>query len=175
MVTVVLVAYSDEWPERFERERGDIIAALGDLALAIDHVGSTAVPTLKAKPVIDITLVVPDTTNENSYLPALENIGYVFRMREPDWFEHRLLRREDPAVNLHVFPAECEEVDRMISFRDHLRADVADRARYESAKQALARREWPTVQHYADAKTDVIADIMTRAAGSGGIPSRPPA
>ena len=91
-------------------------------------------------------------------------------MREPEWFEHRLLRREEPAVNLHVFPPACEEVDRMVAFRDHLRADPADRARYESAKRALARRDWPTVQHYADAKSDVIADIMTRARPDTGGP-----
>jgi GrpB-like predicted nucleotidyltransferase (UPF0157 family) len=163
MVAVVLVPYSDEWPLRFERERQRIIAALGDQALVIEHTGSTSVPTLMAKPVIDITLVVPDTTDEDSYVPALEHVGYEFRMREPDWFEHRLLRREDPAVNLHIFSHGCEEVDRMIAFRDHLRADDLDRARYESAKRALAEREWPTMQHYADAKTDVIADIMVRA------------
>jgi GrpB-like predicted nucleotidyltransferase (UPF0157 family) len=163
MVAVVLARYSDEWPKRFERERNQIIAALGDSALVIEHVGSTSVPTLMAKPVVDISLVVPDTIDENSYVPALENIGYEFLLREPDWFEHRLLRREDPAVNLHVFPSECEEVDRMITFRDHLRSDAADRARYESAKRDLAKREWPTMQHYADAKTDVIADIMIRA------------
>jgi GrpB-like predicted nucleotidyltransferase (UPF0157 family) len=163
MVAVVLCAYSDEWPTRFERERAHILAALGDAALAIDHVGSTSVPALMAKPVIDITLIVPDTTDENSYVPALENIGYEFLVREPDWFEHRLMRHQDPAVNLHVFPRNCEEADRMIAFRDHLRSDAADRALYESAKRDLAKHEWPTMQHYADAKTEVIADIMVRA------------
>jgi GrpB-like predicted nucleotidyltransferase (UPF0157 family) len=163
MVAVVLATYSDEWPKRFERERDHIIAALGESALVIEHVGSTSVPTLMAKPIVDISLVVPDTIDENSYVPALEKIGYEFLLREPDWFEHRLLRRKEPAVNLHVFPSECEEVDRMIAFRDHLRSDGADRARYESAKRDLAQREWPTMQHYADAKTDVIADIMVRA------------
>jgi GrpB-like predicted nucleotidyltransferase (UPF0157 family)/L-amino acid N-acyltransferase YncA len=168
MVTIVLADYSDEWPMRFEREKDRIIAALGERAVTVEHVGSTSVPALKAKPIIDIVLVVPDTTDEDSYVPALVDVGYEFRMREPDWFEHRLFRHEDPSVNLHVFPVACDEVDRMIAFRDHLRADAADRGRYESAKQTLARREWPTTQHYADAKTDVIADIMTRAAGNGG-------
>jgi GrpB-like predicted nucleotidyltransferase (UPF0157 family) len=162
MVTVVFEEYSEEWPQLFERERRDIVAELGDEAVAIEHVGSTSVPTLQAKPVIDIALVVPDTTDEDSYVPPLLSIGYDFVMREPDWFEHRLLRREDPRVNLHVFPPACDEVDRMVAFRDHLRADAADRAHYESAKQALARSEWPTMQHYADAKTDVIAEILGR-------------
>ena len=163
MVTVVLATYSDEWSNRFQRERARIIEALGDSALVIEHVGSTSVPKLMAKPVIDIVLVVPDTIDETSYVPALENSGYKFRLREPDWYEHRLLRRENPAANLHVFPPECSEVDTMIAFRDHLRSDTADRARYEAAKRELAKREWPTVQHYADAKTDVIKDIVVRA------------
>ncbi|HWM19918.1 MAG TPA: bifunctional GrpB family protein/GNAT family N-acetyltransferase [Ilumatobacteraceae bacterium] len=163
MVTVVLEEYSKEWPARFEHERRDIVAALGGRAVAIEHVGSTSVPTLKAKPVIDIALVVPDTTDEDAYVPALVTIGYEFLMREPDWFEHRLLRRDDPRVNLHVFPPACDEVDRMIAFREHLRADAADRAHYQSAKEVLAQSEWPTMQHYADAKTGVIAEIVGRA------------
>ena len=166
MVTVVLAPYSEEWPRRFDRQRAELVAALGARALVIEHVGSTSVPTLQAKPVIDIVLVVPDTTDEDSYVPALLAIGYEFRLREPEWFEHRLLRRDDPAVNLHVFPPACTEVDRMIVFRDHLRADAADRDRYESAKQELALRDWPTMQHYADAKTDVIAEIVGRACSS---------
>jgi GrpB-like predicted nucleotidyltransferase (UPF0157 family) len=163
MVEVVLVDYSDEWPERFERLRDRIAAGLGEDARQIEHVGSTSVPGLMAKPVIDIVLVVADTTDEDAYVPALEHIGFEFRLREPDWFEHRLLRHEEPAANLHVFPDGCDEVTRMIAFRDHLRTDAADRTLYECAKRDLARREWPTVQHYADAKTDVIAGIVARA------------
>ena len=156
-------AYSEDWPQRFERERDRIAGALGDGALLVEHVGSTSVPGLMAKPVIDIVLVVADTVAEYAYVPALETIGYEFRLREPEWFEHRLLRREDPAANLHVFPPNCAEVERMIAFRNHLRTDAADRLRYEAAKLDLAEREWPTVQHYADAKSDVITDIVGRA------------
>jgi len=162
MVKVALVAYSPEWPRTFEAERDRIVSALGDLALEVHHAGSTSVPGLRAKPIIDIALVVPDTTDEEAYVPPLEAIGYQLRLREPEWFEHRLLRHEAPTVNLHVFPPRCIEVDRMLAFRDHLRVHEDDRLLYESTKAALSEREWPTVQDYADAKDDVVADIMSR-------------
>jgi len=120
------------------------------------------VPGLRAKPIIDIALVVPDTTDEGAYVPPLEAIGYTFRLREPEWFEHRLLRHDVPAVNLHVFPPRCIEVTRMLAFRNHLRVNDEDRLLYESTKAALSEREWPTVQDYANAKDDVVADIMSR-------------
>jgi GrpB-like predicted nucleotidyltransferase (UPF0157 family) len=162
MVTILLEPSSSEWPQTFEAERGRIVAALGETALAIHHAGSTSVPGLRAKPIIDIVLVVPDTSEEAAYVPRLEAIGYVFRLREPEWYEHRLLRHDVPRVNLHVFPAGCVEVDRMLAFRDHLRRDEADRLLYESTKGALAEREWASVQDYADAKSEVVADIMSR-------------
>jgi GrpB-like predicted nucleotidyltransferase (UPF0157 family) len=151
------------WPAQFEVERARITAALADTAIRIEHVGSTSVPGLAAKPVIDIDLVVPDTTDEGAYLPQLLAAGYTFRIREPDWYEHRLLKGTDPAVNLHVFPVGCPEIERMIAFRDRLRADAADRELYERTKRALATRRWPRIQDYADAKSDVVADIMSRA------------
>ena len=159
---VSLAAYSSEWPRTFEAEHDRIVSALGDLALEVHHAGSTSVPGLRAKPIIDITLVVPDTTDEGAYVPRLEAIGYRFRLREPEWFEHRLLRHDVPAVNLHVFPPRCIEVTRMLAFRDHLRLNDEDRLLYESTKAALSEREWPTVQDYANAKDDVVADILSR-------------
>ena len=162
MVRVLLVPYTDEWPRAFDAERNRIVSALGETALEVHHAGSTAVPGLRAKPIIDIALVVPDTIDEAAYVPRLEGLGYSLRLREPEWFEHRLLRREAPAVNLHVFPPRCVEVDRMLAFRDHLRAHPDDRQLYESAKVALTDQDWPTIQAYADAKDDVVADIMSR-------------
>ena len=162
VVTVSLVDYSSEWPRMFEAERDRILSALDEIALDVHHAGSTSVPGLRAKPIIDIVLVVPDTTDEDAYVPPLQTIGYSLRLREPEWFEHRLLRHEWPTVNLHVFPPRCIEVDRMLAFRDHLRVNDEDRLLYESTKAALSEREWPTVQDYANAKDDVVADIMSR-------------
>ena len=162
---IVLVDYDDAWPIRFEREARRIRAALGVRALLLEHAGSTSVPGLAAKPIIDIVLAVPDSTDEDAYVPALEAEGYELRIREPDWHEHRLLRKSDPKVNLHVFSAGCVEIDRMLAFRDHLRADAADRGLYERTKRKLAAREWAYVQDYADAKSEVVEEIIVRALG----------
>jgi GrpB-like predicted nucleotidyltransferase (UPF0157 family) len=161
---IVLVDYDDAWPVRFEREARRIRAALGTRALLLEHAGSTSVPALVAKPIIDIVLAVPDSANEDDYVSALEAEGYVLRIREADWYEHRMLRKTDPSVNLHVFSADCAEIDRMLRFRDHLRTNEADRQLYERTKRELAAREWAYVQDYADAKGDVVEEIIARAA-----------
>ena len=161
--TINLAEYNPEWRARFAREAERIGAALGTGALQVEHVGSTSVPGLAAKPIIDIVLTVADSSDEVAYAPALEAAGYELRIREPDWFEHRLFNGPDTDVNLHVFSAACPEVDRMLRFRDHLRADRVDRQLYERTKRALAVRRWRYVQHYANAKSDVVAEIMSRA------------
>jgi GrpB-like predicted nucleotidyltransferase (UPF0157 family) len=161
---IVLVEYDDAWPVRFEREARRLRAALGTRALLLEHAGSTSVPGLIAKPIIDIVLAVPDSSKEDDYVPALEAEGYVLRIREPDWYEHRMLRKADPSVHLHVFSADCAEIDRMLRFRDHLRANEADRQLYERTKRELAARELVYVQDYADAKGDVVEEIIARAA-----------
>jgi GrpB-like predicted nucleotidyltransferase (UPF0157 family) len=160
---VLLAEYDTEWPRLFEREATRIRGALGPRAVVIEHAGSTAVPGLAAKPIIDIVLVVEDSADESSYVPPLETAGYVLRVREPDWFEHRVFKGPDTNVNLHVFSRGCIEVDRMLAFRDHLRTSQEDRQRYEAAKRELAARRWKYVQHYADAKTAVVTEIMARA------------
>ncbi|QBR94542.1 GrpB family protein [Nocardioides euryhalodurans] len=160
---VFLVEADPAWPAEYARQEARVRSALGDVVVELHHAGSTSVPGLAAKPVIDMVLVVPDASDEAAYVEGLRAAGYVFRLREPEWFEHRLFWDQDPRVNLHVFGAGCEEVDRMLAFRDHLRRHEADRATYERTKRALAARSWDRVQDYADAKSEVVADIMTRA------------
>jgi GrpB-like predicted nucleotidyltransferase (UPF0157 family) len=160
---IVLAEYDPEWPRLFAREAERIRAVLGERALRVEHVGSTSVPGLAAKPIIDILLAVPDSADEPSYVPAMEAAGYVLRIREPDWFEHRLFKGPDTAVNLHVFGDGASEIDRMLRFRDRLRDSDADRDHYARTKRELARRTWRHVQHYADAKSAVVQEIMSRA------------
>lgn len=160
---ITLVDYDPDWPRLFAAEAERIRAVLGDTALRVEHVGSTSVPGLPAKPIIDILLVVPDSAHEPSYVPAMEAAGYMLRIREPDWFEHRLFKGPDTNINLHVFSVGELEIERMLRFRDWLRASDADRDHYASVKRELARRTWRHVQHYADAKTAVIHEIMKRA------------
>ena len=160
---IVIVDYDPEWPLRFRREEEKIRAALGDAALQVEHAGSTSVPGLAAKPIIDIVLVVSDSADEDAYVPALEAAGYVLRIREPDWFEHRMFRERDANVNLHVLSRGCEEIDRMLVFRDWLREHESDRELYERTKRELAEKKWKFGQNYADAKTAVVGEIMARA------------
>ena len=164
--TIHLAEYDAEWPRLFSREAGRIRAALGVKALAVEHVGSTSVPGLAAKPIIDIDLVVADSSAEDAYVPELEAAGYVLRIREPDWYEHRLFKGPDTNVNVHTFSEGCEEVARMLAFRDWLREHDDDRDVYLAAKRELAAREWKHVQNYADAKSAVIREINVRAFGS---------
>jgi GrpB-like predicted nucleotidyltransferase (UPF0157 family) len=161
---ITLADYDPEWPRLFEREAVRLRTVLGPTALLIEHAGSTSVPGLAAKPIIDMVLVVPDTTDEAAYLPALVAAGYVLRLREPDWYEHRLFKGPDTNINLHVFTVGCEEIDRMLRFRDWLRTHDEDRARYEAVKRDLAQQTWRHVQHYADSKTTVVEQIHQRMA-----------
>lgn len=160
---IVLADYDPEWPVLFEREAGRIRTILGERALQVEHVGSTSVPGLAAKPIIDMVLVVADSADEPAYVAPLEAAGYVLRIREPDWHEHRVLKGPDTNVNLHVFSKGSPEIDRMLAFRDRLRANDSDRRRYERSKRELAEGEWKYVQDYADAKTAVVEEIIARA------------
>ena len=160
---VVIADYDPEWPALFEREAARIRAALGDKVQLLEHAGSTSVPGLAAKPRIDIILAVPDSADEPSYVPALEAAGYVLRIREPEWYEHRVFKGPDTDVNLHVFTVGCPEIARMLLFRDWLRSNADDRELYERTKRELAQRQWKYTQNYADAKTEVVEEILARA------------
>jgi GrpB-like predicted nucleotidyltransferase (UPF0157 family) len=160
---VLLSEYDSRWPVLFEREAVRIRAALGDQVRLLEHAGSTSVPGLTAKPIIDMVLAVPDSAAEEDYVPPMEAAGFVLRIREPEWFEHRLFKGTDPASNIHVFTEGTPEIDRMLAFRDWLRSHDEDRLLYDRTKHELAAREWKYVQHYADAKTEVVAAIMDRA------------
>ena len=136
---------------------------LGEQAVLLEHAGSTSVPGLAAKPCIDIVLVVPDSADELAYVPALEAAGYELVVREPQWYEHRVFKGPDTNINLHVFSTGCEEIERMLRFRDWLRTNAADRQLYERTKRELAQRQWKYMQNYADAKTAVVEQIVARA------------
>jgi GrpB-like predicted nucleotidyltransferase (UPF0157 family) len=157
---VRLAEYDPRWPVQYEREAARIRSVLGERVLRLEHVGSTSVPGLAAKPIIDILLVVADPADEASYVTPLEQAGYRLVIREPGWYQHRALKGPDTDINLHVHPPDSPEIGRHLRFRDRLRADPADRKRYERVKRQLAGRQWTYVQQYADAKTEVITAIM---------------
>lgn len=160
---IEICEYDPDWPRLYAREEKRIRGILGERVIRLEHAGSTSVPGLPAKPLIDIVLEVPDSADEPAYAADLENAGYPLRIREPGWFEHRLFKGPDTNVNLHVFSAGCAETDRMLLLRDWLRASEADRELYAQAKRDLAARNWKYVQQYADAKTAVVTEILARA------------
>ena len=157
---VRIVDYDPAWPQRFESERARIAAALGSVARRVDHVGSTAVPGLAAKPIVDIAVAVDDPEDDGAFLVALTRAGYVLRVIEP---RHRLFRTPQRDVHVHLWSAGGEEERDQLLFRDWLRTHDDDRALYESVKRDLASRDWGSMQDYADAKTAVVSEIMDRA------------
>jgi GrpB-like predicted nucleotidyltransferase (UPF0157 family) len=166
---IKIVDYDESWPEKY-RKHADVIArGLGRAALRIEHIGSTSVPGLAAKPIIDILVVVPNSADESVYLFQLQAAGYILRVREPDWNEHRMFRNPEKDVHIHVLSAGCAEIQRYLTFRDRLRRNVEDRERYARLKRELATKEWPNMDAYANAKTALIEDIIAAAQTAGEI------
>jgi GrpB-like predicted nucleotidyltransferase (UPF0157 family) len=151
------------WPRQYAEVAARISQALGPVAVVVEHVGSTSVPGLAAKPFIDVLLLVPDPGDEAAYVPGLEAAGFLLHVREPDWHQHRFFRAHDPEVQIHVFGVGSEEAERMLLFRDRLRANREERTIYEETKRRLAARSWTRVQDYADAKSEVVEEIIARA------------
>ena len=166
--TIYLAPYDPDWSSQFSQLANLIRGTLVEKILLLEHVDSTSVPGLSAKPIIDIVLAVANSADESSYVPLLEEKGFVLRIREPDWFEHRVLKTPDIAGNLHVFSVGCEEIDRMLAFRNWLRSHDDDCRFYEETKRELAARTWKDIQNYADAKSEVVQEILARALGSVG-------
>ena len=158
--------YDPAWPEIYATEAERVREVLGDRVLVLEHVGSTSVPGLAAKPIIDMVLGLADSANEDAYVPDMEAAGYVLRIREPDWHEHRLFKGPEADINLHVFTAGDSEIDRMIGFRDNLRAHPEDFELYLGEKRRLAAKTWAYVQNYADAKSEVIDRTIHRRRGT---------
>jgi GrpB-like predicted nucleotidyltransferase (UPF0157 family) len=163
MTWILIKDYDPRWPELFALEADRIRGLLGERALRVEHTGSTSVPGLVAKPIIDVLLVVKDSADEDAYVPDLEAAGYLLRIREPKWFEHRMFKGPDTDINLHVLSFGCAEIDRILIFRDWLRGNARDCDLYARTKLDLARQEWEDIQNYADAKTAVIEEILARA------------
>ncbi|WP_435741324.1 GrpB family protein [Nocardioides sp. SYSU DS0663] len=161
---VVVAPPDPAWPAAYALVEERVRAALGERALAVEHVGSTAVPGLAAKPVIDVDLVVTDPADEDAYLPALEAAGFVLRVREPQWEQHRMFHGERPRTNLHVFGPGAREPQRHLLFRDWLRRHPDDRAAYGALKQRLAVEEsFTDVMAYNNRKAALVYDILERA------------
>lgn len=157
---IKIVEYDPSWPPQFEAHAATISEALHNITVRIEHIGSTSVPGLAAKPIIDILVAIEDSADESTFLPQLQAAGYVLRVREPDWNEHRMFRNPERDVHIHIYSDGCPEIQRNLTFRDRLRTNSDDRIRYENAKRELAAKDWPDMNEYAEAKTGVIESIL---------------
>jgi len=167
---IVLAEYDPAWAVLYEREAERVHATLGSRVRLLEHAGSTSVPGLAAKPIIDMVLAVADSADEAAYVPQLESAGYVLRIREPDWHEHRLFKGPETNINLHTFSEGSSEISRMLAFRDRLRTHDDERDLYLATKRELAARHWTYVQDYADAKGEVVEGIIARAVAADARP-----
>jgi GrpB-like predicted nucleotidyltransferase (UPF0157 family) len=164
-----LVDYDPVWPGVFQTHSAAIVTALGKTVLRLEHIGSTSVPGLAAKPIVDILVVVPDASDEDAYLPQMETAGYELRVREPDFHEHRMFRTRSKDVHIHIYGPDSPEIMRHLTFRDRLRKHAGDRQLYEDTKRKLLTQEWADMDAYADAKTEVIEAIIAAALQAGEI------
>lgn len=159
-----VVDYDASWPEIFLYHQGRMRTALGAADVEVEHIGSTSVPGLAAKPIVDILITVDDITAEEDYLAPLLATGYELRTREPG---HRLVRTPARDVHVHILQRGDHAADNYLLFRNRLRADTDDRALYEDTKRALLNQGFDDMNAYSDAKTNVIAGIMSRALSAG--------
>lgn len=166
-VPIVIAEYDPRWPARYAESWAAISAALGRRALRLEHIGSTAVPGLGAKPIVDILVVVADSADEASYLPHLERAGYALRVREPGLNEHRMLRSPARDVHVHVYSQGSREIERYLLLRNLLRQDARARAVYEGEKRRLSTQEWDCMDDYAAAKTETIEALIAQARLAG--------
>ncbi|WP_166874505.1 GrpB family protein [Salinibacterium sp. ZJ450] len=157
---IVIVDHDSDWAEHYGILADRIAAALGPAALYIEHIGSTAVPGLPAKPIIDILLIVNDVENDGTYVPALEAAGFQLRVRESG---HRMLRTPGRDTHIHVLAPGAGEIDDYLDLRDWLRVSTEDRTLYASTKRQLADRQWSDANYYAEAKTEVVQQILAHA------------
>ena len=161
--TIQLNPYDEKWPALFEREKERILKILKDKALMIEHIGSTSVSGLMAKPIIDILLVVEDVGKEEDYMDDLCRHGYILRVREPDFENHHMFKGPDTDIHLHVFSKGSKEIEKYLLFRNYLRLHDDARELYENTKKELAKKTWKYVQNYADAKSEVVQKILSDA------------
>jgi GrpB-like predicted nucleotidyltransferase (UPF0157 family) len=160
---IEVVPYDVGWPARYAQLDERVRRVLGDRVLDLQHVGSTAVSGLAAKPVIDGVLTVADPADESTYVPGLGADGFVLRVREPEWQEHRMLTMPDRSINLHVFGPGATEPRRQRLFRDWLRSHPDDRDAYGALKTELAGRGFTRVMDYNNHKAELVYDLYEKA------------
>lgn len=162
---IAVVDYDPHWPALFETLRAEVAGAIGDLALAIEHVGSTAVPGLAAKPIIDIDVLLRSASDLSVCIERLAALGYEHRgdlgIPEREAFATPPGR---PAHHLYVCPPESREFRRHVAVRDYLRTHPSDASAYGELKRSLAVRYRDERSAYNDGKQEFIESLLRIAA-----------
>ncbi|MCJ1436695.1 hypothetical protein MMC27_006076 [Xylographa pallens] len=167
--SITILEPNPEWPRRFEEVKERLQKALGALILDIAHSGSTSVPGLPAKDIIDVDLTLKDATDEASYVKPLDEAGFRFLLREPQWYQHRFFVENWPNayhVNLHVWGPDSPEVARHRILRNWLLKTPADRELYAKVKREAAERTavaGDSMMGYTQRKEKTIQEILGRA------------
>jgi GrpB-like predicted nucleotidyltransferase (UPF0157 family) len=160
---IVVVPYDPAWPARFAAWRDILADALGPAALGIEHIGSTSVAGLAAKPVIDIHVAVADADDEPTYVPSIESVGVALRSRDEGHRYFRPAGTRPREVQVHVSSAGSDWIARHVLFRDFLRADATTRIAYGALKVRLAAEYRDDRIAYNEAKSAFILDALDRA------------
>lgn len=167
-----IVDYNPSWVKDFSDLQFRIREALGPVALDVHHVGSTSVPGLSARSVIDVDLVVADPADEASYVPALEAAGFTLYFRQPAYYGHRFLGCQTPDTNIHVYGPNCPDTARHLIFREWLNEHPEDRDKYAAVKRevaAVAEEKSETGNQYGKRKEWVIREILDKAFRANGL------
>jgi GrpB-like predicted nucleotidyltransferase (UPF0157 family) len=167
MSKVEVVPHNPQWRDAFEAEAKQVAAALGEHVVAIHHIGSTAIPNIYAKPVVDLLVEIRDITEVDGRSSAMESLGYEV-MGEYGIPGRRYFRKDNPegirTHNLHAFEAGSAEVERHLTFRDYMVAHPVDAQRYSELKRKLAEEHPQSMDGYMDGKDGFIKEMERRAA-----------
>jgi GrpB-like predicted nucleotidyltransferase (UPF0157 family) len=170
---IVLVPYEPRWCSDFEQESASVRASLGDLLISLHHIGSTAIPGIVAKPVIDMLAVVTDVALLDTGAHLLEELGYE-AMGEFGIEGRRYFRKNSKegarTHQIHAFAGGSPEIDRHLAFRDYLREHPDEAQQYGNLKLELARHFMTDIDGYTDSKTEFIREIERRARDGGYYP-----
>ncbi len=163
---VEVVPHDRNWQNLFKAESRQLSIAFGDNAIAIHHIGSTAIETIYAKPIIDILIEVKNLDRVDDLNPQIESLGYI-TMGEFGIVGRRFFRKDDNAGirthHIHTFEVGSPQIERHLAFRDYLRSHPEAARQYSELKQQLAQQYPTDIQNYMDGKADFIAEIDNQA------------
>lgn len=164
MVKIGIVNYDPSWPDLYNKEKAKILEACGDKVHTIEHIGSTSVPGLGAKPIVDILLGVKMLSDADEIISAMQRVGYMYKSDFENVMPYRRYFTKPNQYHVHTVETGSAFWKRHINFRNYLRISDDDRDNYYKLKLELSKRDWNDRNDYAYAKTDFVRGIEIKAA-----------